>query len=120
MPSPSWLTEPSIAASRAASAGRPAANTPCGAARMASPSLQACRCWAEIGAARPRRRFSRVPRSLKPAPRNGPSSRSAIHSCQAVSTWAWVSAAPWRASSRPEKIAYSVSSVPRAGRPRTP
>ena len=66
MPSPSWLTEPSIATSRAASAGRPAAKTPKGAARMARPSLQACRCWAEMGAARPRRRFSRVPRSLKP------------------------------------------------------
>ncbi|CAM5477366.1 hypothetical protein SCALM49S_08772 [Streptomyces californicus] len=42
---------------------------------MARPSLQACRCCAEIGAARPRRRFSRVPRSLNPAPRNGPSSQ---------------------------------------------
>ncbi|CAM5722333.1 hypothetical protein STENM223S_03444 [Streptomyces tendae] len=49
MPSPSWLTEPSIAASRAASSGRPAACTPYGAARIASPSLQACRCWAEMG-----------------------------------------------------------------------
>ncbi|CAM5726387.1 hypothetical protein SANTM175S_04087 [Streptomyces antimycoticus] len=112
MPSPSWLTEPSIATSRAASAGRPAAKTPKGAARMASPSLQACRCWAEMGAARPRRRFSSVPRSLKPAPRNGPSSRSAIHSCQALSTWAGVRAEPCRASSSPEKIVYSVSSVP--------
>ena len=112
MPSPSWLTEPSIATRRAASAGRPAAKTPKGAARMARPSLQACRCWAEMGAARPRRRFSSVPRSLKPAPRNGPSSRSAIQWCQAASTWAAVSAEPCRASSRPEKIAYSVSSVP--------
>ncbi len=101
-----------MATSRAASAGRPAANTPNGAARIASPSLQACRCWAEMGAARPRRRFSRVPRSLKPAPRNGPSSRSAIHWCQAASTWATVSAEPCAASSSPEKMAYSVSSVP--------
>ncbi|SCD72025.1 hypothetical protein GA0115245_128327 [Streptomyces sp. di188] len=115
MPSPSWLTEPSIAVSRAASSGCPAACTPYGAARIASPSLQAWRCWAEMGAARPRRRFSRVPRSLKPAPRKGPSARSAIHSCQAASTCAGVSAESWRAASRPEKIAYSVSSVPAGG-----
>ena len=73
-----------------------------------------------MGAARPRRRFSRVPRSLKPAPRNGPSSRSAIHWCQAASTCATVSAEPCRASSRPEKIAYSVSSVPAGSRSRSP
>lgn len=112
MPSPSWLTVPSTATSRAASSGRPAAKTPNGAARIASPSLQACRCWAVIGAVRPRRRFSSVPRSLNPAPRNGPSSRSAIHRCQAASTRAVVSPEPYRASSSPEKIAYSVSSVP--------
>ncbi|RPK72100.1 hypothetical protein EES42_12555 [Streptomyces sp. ADI95-17] len=112
MPSPSWLTRPSTATSRAASSGRPAAKTPNGAARIARPSLQACRCWAEIGAASPRRRFSSVPRSLNPAPRNGPSSRSAIHRCQARSTCVTVSAEPCRASSSPEKIAYSVSSVP--------
>ncbi len=53
-----------------------------------------------------------MPRSLKPAPRKGPSARSAIHSCQAASTWAGVRAEPWRARRRPEKIAYSVSSVP--------
>ncbi len=79
---------------------------------MARPSLQACRCCAEIGAARPRRRFSRVPRSLNPAPRNGPSSRSAIQWCHARSTSETSSAEPCRASSNPEKIAYSVSSVP--------
>lgn len=79
---------------------------------MARPSLQACRCWAEIGAARPLRRFSSVPRSLKPAPRKGPSSRSAIQWCQAASTCRGVSAEPCRARSSPEKIAYSVSSVP--------
>ncbi len=112
MPSPSCETVPSIATRRAASAGLPAANTPNGAARIARPSLHACRCCAEIGAARPRRRFSSVPRSLNPAPRNGPSSRSAIHSCHADSTWPTVSAEPCSASSRPEKIAYSVSSVP--------
>lgn len=53
-----------------------------------------------------------MPRSENPAPRNGPSSRSAIQWCQARSTWETVRAEPWRASSSPEKIAYSVSSVP--------
>jgi hypothetical protein len=65
-----------------------------------------------MGAARPRRRFSSVPRSLKPAPRNGPSSKSASQWCHAASASATVRSEPCRASSSPEKIAYSVSSVP--------
>lgn len=48
----------------------------------------------------------------EPGPRNGPSSRSAIQWCQARSTWETSSAEPCRASSSPEKMAYSVSSVP--------
>lgn len=48
----------------------------------------------------------------EPGPRNGPSSRSAIQWCHARSTWETSSAEPCRASSSPEKMAYSVSSVP--------
>ena len=41
IPSPAWVTRPSVSASSAAREGRPAAAMPNGATRMASPSLQA-------------------------------------------------------------------------------